>query len=378
MPDPLPREVLVERRLQRALIELGNLRSMNKKLLRSGGLDVEGVVEEIRKTLREEKLVVLDPIKFKRVKLRQEVPVKTTHKESAALAWSDWHLSEKVKSSDSNGINNYDSVVAANRVWELVQKQKKIVTLHQSMYEIERVFLSVLGDMVSGSIHEELRLTNDLTDTAASVLCARILQMAISELKTLNVPIKVDTVIGNHPRLTKMMGTKAQAMTNLDWLIYEMVGESFKNDEQVKFTVHTGQLAIVDYMGWRYVLEHGIDWKNSREEDFEDKIRALFDDPTYREATGLKGSSFDQIVIGNLHKPAFLERTVKNGALVGQNELGQAWRLKPIKAGQVMWGISNDHVRTWDYFVDVTSVKNSKGDNPFGDYAEWFVKKHGR
>lgn len=142
--------------------------------------------------------------------------------------------------------------------------------------------------------------------------------------------------------------------------------------------ITTSQIGTKRLYDWNYVFEHGIDVKNGREEDFEDRVRALFDDPTFREATGYSGSAFDQIIIGNMHKPKFLERTVVNGSYIGQNELGQSWRLKPIRAQQLMWGVSQRHVRTWQYAVDLTHVKTAEATNPFSEYAAWFMKKHGQ
>jgi hypothetical protein len=353
---------------------------MNKKLLRSGGLNAEGTAKEILEILDTERNHVpcLHPVQYKKIKPIGVNPISKDHVEAAALIWSDWHVSEVVKLEDSNGINAYSSTIAANRVWELVQRQKKIITLHRSLYPIKFIWLSILGDMINGSIHEELRLTNDLTDPASVVLAARLLQFALIELKTLGLPIVIDCVVGNHPRMTAKMPTKAQAMTSFDWIVYEMVRDAFRDDKQIAIRVHTGQIGTVEVLGWRYVLEHGIDWKNGHEEEFEDKIRALFDDPIYRAATGLKGTAFDQILIGNLHKCAVLERTIKNGALTGQNELGMNWRLKPIRAQQVMWGISKGHVKTWSYAVDVTDIKDDSGSNPFVTYAKGYMERYGR
>jgi hypothetical protein len=378
MPDPLPPEELLRRKLERAQIELSQLRSMNKRLLRQGGVNVEGVVGEMLEMLKGDRELILSPIKYKPISLKKELPINPGHKETLAAAWSDFHIAETVNLEDSNGINVYNSIIGANRFWDHVQTQKKIATIHSSLYPIEQYWIQMLGDMISGSIHEELRLTNDLTDQAAIILASRLLQMGIVEIKALGIPIRIDTVVGNHPRTTIKVPTKQQARTSMDWVLYEMLATHFAKDDQVDIHVHTGQLAVVNQYGWRYVLEHGIDWKNGAEEAFEDRIRALFDDPVYRKATGLTGAAFDQIVIGNLHKPAFLERTIKNGSLIGQNELGQAWRLKPIKAAQLMWGISKSHVRTWEYQVDLTDVKSDKADNPFSEYAKWFVKRHGR
>lgn len=319
------------------------------------------------------------PTKFAAVKSQHlKAPVDANHSEIACLALSDWHLAEKVDLLGSNGINVYNTLIGANRLWHIVQRFKQVFAIHRHAFKITKVWIPVLGDMLSGSIHPEFLTTNDMSDHAATLLGCRMLRMVIEELLTLEVPIQLDCVVGNHPRTTIKVPTKDIAHTNWDWQMYEFTKMWFEKNKQVEVNVHTSQLKDVDMFGHRYVIEHGIEWKNTREEDFESSIRDIMDDSIYREATGITGPAFDNIVIGNLHKPAFMERTVKNGSLIGQNELGQQWRLKPIKAQQLAWGISRSHVRTWQYQLDATRIKSMKAENPFSEFALNFLKDHGR
>ena len=299
------------------------------------------------------------------------------HKETAVVCCSDLHLTETVRPEDANGVNIYNSIIGANRLWEHAQKVKTLINLHRQMYQIERIWSPLLGDIINGTIHEEYVATNDLSDPAAVVLGGRLLCMFYRELESLGLPILIDAVHGNHPRLTNKVPTKRQAHTNLDWMIYEHLKDMFHGDDQIQLDICTAQLGMRRLYDWNYVFEHGIGVKNGAEEAFEDRIRALYDDPIYRRATGYQGASFDQAVIGNLHTAKFLERTVVNGSYIGQNELGQSWRLKPIKAQQLMWGVSKHHVRTWQYEVDMTDIKHASPDNPFSEYATYFMKQHG-
>lgn len=349
--------------------------------MRRGGFAVEESIDQFKQILGEAPvpaLFELTPAAIAKPKLRLQPPVKDGHIEKAAGVWSDWHVSETVRPEDANGVNAYSSVICSNRVWDVVQTEKQIITLHQALYKIDEFWLMVLGDMINGSIHPELALTNDLLDPAAAILAATLMQMGIEELKTLGIPINIDCIVGNHPRLSLKMPTKRQAHQSFDWVVYEMVANYFRKDDQVKVNVHTGQMGIREVFGWRYIFEHGIDVKNGREEEFEDRLRALYDDGIYRRATKMRGTSFDMAVIGNMHKGKWLERVMVNGCLTGQNELGMSWRLKPIKAQQFLWGITEKHVRTWKYAVDVTRNVSTKADNPFSEFTKWFMKKHGR
>jgi len=299
------------------------------------------------------------------------------HSEIVVVPSSDLHLAETVRPEDANGINFYNTVVAANRLWEHAQTAKHIIGIHRSVYNIEKIWSPLLGDVTNGTIHQEYVATNDLTDAAAVILGARLMGMFYKELATLGIPIEIDAVHGNHPRLTPKMPTKNQAHTNLDWQLYEMLADRFTGNDQIKLDICTSQIGRKKLYDWTYLFEHGISVKRRDIDGFEDHLRSLFDDPVYREATGNQGAAFDQAVIGNLHTPMLHALSVVNGSYIGQNELGQSWRLAPIRAQQLMWGVSRRHVRTWNYAVELTHIKHERPDNPFSDYAAWFVKRHG-
>jgi hypothetical protein len=358
------------------------IREQRKQLnkVNARGFGYDDFVDEYKKLIAEEKKnpFVYMPSKVSKLAPQSAAPIDKNHSEIACLALSDWHLTEVVKLADSNYINVYNSAIAANRLWAIVQKFKTIVQMHRAMYKIEKIWLSMLGDMISGSIHPEYLVTNDGTDQVATLLCQRLCRMVVNEILELGLPIEIDCVVGNHPRTTIKVPTKGIAHTNHDWVVYMFLAEMFDGDKRVKVNVHPSQIAPVYQYDHRYILEHGIDWTNGKEEVFESKIRDLMDDQIYREATDLKGTAFDQVVIGNLHKPAFLERTIKNGSLIGQNELGQNWRLKPIRAQQLMWGISRTKDRTFQYPLDVTRVRSNKVENPMSDWAVAFMRKNGR
>lgn len=372
MPKPLDPVVRLTREVQRLRYDNTVLRAVTKKLGRRGA-GYDDFIAELRGFLKDDKFTYKTSAFVKPTN-----PFDPNHEEIAAAACSDLHLTENVRLQDSNGINVYNTPIAANRLWTHSQKIKSILARHMAMYKLRYLWVPMLGDMINGTIHPEQITTNDLSDTAAVVLCSRLLHMFIEELKGLGLPIYIDTIVGNHPRTTAKMPTKRQAHSNLDWLVYENLVDKFRDDDQVTINVWTSQIGMCKHYDFRYVFEHGIDVRNGREEELEDRIRALFDDPTYRQATKLGGASFDQIVIGNLHKPKFLERTIVNGSYTGQNELGQSWRLKPIRSQQLMWGISKKQVRTWQYAIDLTDIKSQKPENPFSEYAVHFMKKHGR
>lgn len=358
--------VTTAKQLERTRRENARIKKLNQGLI---------VVENKHDDFLSELARVLESEKRRPIaKFAQARPVNIKHSEIVMKAMSDLHLAEKVNREECNGINEYGVMIAANRLWEDKVATEKIINLHSSLYRVDKISVLVLGDMISGTIHPEQVTTNELSDPAAVILTARLLAIYFRELSKLGIPIELDCIHGNHPRMTPKMPTKKQAHTNLDWLIYEMLKTDLERDG-ITVNVHKSQMALKKVYGHTYAFEHGIGVASGKEEDFEDRVRAMFDDPVYRKATGHTGASFDQLVIGNMHKPKFLERTIVNGCYVGQNELGQSWRLKPISPKQLMWGVSKDRARTWEYMIDVDTT-SKKVDNPVSDYAAWFLRNN--
>lgn len=343
-------------------------------------MSFETVVDEFKDFIKREKSSAVKsrskPYTVPRPKIKTAV-FDADHSEVATLILSDWHGSETVRYEEANGVNRYNSRVMANRVWAIVDKFKRIVRGHQAMYNIEKIWVMVLGDMIHGSIHPENVLTNDLLDVPAAILVSRLLIMAFEELRTLGVPIEADCTVGNHPRIALLkMPTKRQAHTSYDWIIYTILANHFENDPQVDIRINTGQFGIVDQLGHRVIMEHG--YGATGQQDMVARVRSMFDNPVYRNQTGMTGSSVDFLCVGDKHRAQLGEGYIVNGCLSGSNELGTAWRLQPIGAIQQMFGISAKQIPTWSYPLDVSDVQSESPDNPFSEYACTFVDEHGR
>lgn len=381
MTAPLSQAVKDARLIERLQLDNTRLRGLNRTLSRNQGMAFEQVVDQFKEFLDSDESFekfVITPTHYPKHKSLTKSVFDKDHTEIAALVFSDPHLSETIRFEDTNGINKYGSVITANRMFRIFDAFKRILRGHQTMYAIDKIWLLLLGDMISGSIHEELILTNDLLDIPAAVLMARLLIMAIHELKTLGLPIEIDATVGNHARTLVKMPAKRQAQLSFDWMIYVMVQQAFQNDRQVKIRVHTGQFGMVQQYGHRVVFEHGYGAKNGDEVNVEKRIRAMFDSPIYRKATGLKGTSLDYVILADKHQFKFGERWMVNGCLSGSNEYGMANRFEPIGALQGMFGISRKRIPSWVYPLDATSIVSDSVDNSFSECAKAFMKEHGR
>jgi len=188
-------------------------------------------------------------------------------------------------------------------------------------------------------------------------------------------------------RIDEHMPHKYQAQRTLDWLIYQSVIEKFSDHPNVTIRQEVSPFIFENIRGHRHLFCHGMqvgfrnspDAQNKAIASFLALARGLFDTPEFRRKTGLVGETFSRACIGDIHIPITFPRFKSNGSLNGQNELGVNWQLEPIPAGQQIWGVSDKHQETWQYFLECTQIQRAKEDfNHYGIFAADYAKRIGR
>jgi hypothetical protein len=327
----------------------------------------------------------------KAAKPLRKSPVSKGHTEDAVLVISDTHFGDVIRREDTSGFPEYDLVIAGNRMGYIAQQAKQVLCLHRAMYPIKTLYVPVLGDIGNGDLHDAPK-SNALFIPAQIHFSYHMLRFLIEDLLTLVKDGTIENIVllfsvGNHMRMSedKNMPTKMQAQRTFDWLIYQFVIEKFKGTKGI--TIHDTMSPFIfeNIRGHRYMFNHGMEvgYRNSPEvqakamSGFINHIRALFDSPIYRKATGLQGETFSRAVIGDIHVPTSFPRILSNGSLNGQNELGVNWGLEVIPAGQWLFGVSDKHIQTWQYFLDCTHVQRAN-QNGYATFAKEYEDRFSR
>jgi hypothetical protein len=363
--------------IQRLRDENTKLRRLGRNMVREG-FDLDQAITGIKEFLANDTAQIFHA-KFPPVP-RPQVSSRSLYDEYspevACLTLSDWHIAERVYKNSVIGLNDHDTLIASNKLWTIVEKFCTIVRRHEAMYPISSIWIPVLGDMSNGSIHQELILSNDLLDIPACILVSRLMIMVLERIKCLGKPIRVDCVVGNHPRTTEKMPTSVQAVTSLDWLAYIMVQQYFEGDPLVTIYAHESQQAFVQIMGHSVIVEHGYGCSGKNMSELDNSIRAIFDSKEVRSFTGNAGPAIDFVCLGDKHVPTVGPGYMINGSLSASTGLTTAWRLKPIKCVQQCWGISESNIPSFYYAL--TATGNRKTDNPFSKYTASFLEAYGR
>jgi hypothetical protein len=171
------------------------------------------------------------------------------------LGWSDLHASEVVTLEGTRGMNEYSWDIMLDRM----QQTQETVFSHAEHFgfAISRMVLGMLGDMLSGDIHEELAITNDRPTVDAVVDLAYDHAPWISRFADRFGAVHVVAIPGNHPRFAKKPSAK-QYYNNADWLFYKLLEALLKDDSRITFDIPRSSMAVTMLCErWRMLMMHG-------------------------------------------------------------------------------------------------------------------------
>lgn len=182
-------------------------------------------------------------------------------KESEAVAFliaSDWHIAERVDSNKLNGLNEYNLDIAKKRAETFFKNGLRLIKIQQDV-KIEKVVLALLGDFVSGNIHDELMESNYLLPIEEAIFVQNLLASGVEYLlkdKSLK-EIIIPCHSGNHGRITSDRRISTEAGNSLEYFVYHQLANHFKKEPRVKFLISEGYHSYIDVYNYKIRFHHG-------------------------------------------------------------------------------------------------------------------------
>jgi hypothetical protein len=196
------------------------------------------------------------PGKYKEIKVSKNSKVKS--EAAGIIVCSDWHIEELVDPDTVNGLNDYNLSIMEERWKRYIKHSVKLFDKEAQSTRVETLVFAILGDMMTGYLHEECLENNQLSPLEAAVLLREMLHQAIDYfLKHTDVPIKIPCCYGNHGRLTKKKKHGRGASDNLEWMLYNLLAVDYKNNPRVDFAVSKGYLNYVSLFDKTLCFHHG-------------------------------------------------------------------------------------------------------------------------
>lgn len=164
---------------------------------------------------------------------------------------SDFHLG----ASNYNQFGKYSSDIAGSRLWQYLAEIQQIQKIHNS----ENAYVLLLGDILNGNIHYTTQLENRENVVEQVQAAAELLAEFVYELSSSFSNVYVNSVAGNHTRLS-MKKDNVLRGERLDNLIPWYMKAVLRNVENVRFIDednYDATIGKVDIRGNEYLLVHG-------------------------------------------------------------------------------------------------------------------------
>lgn len=172
---------------------------------------------------------------------------------------SDVHGDERVKKSQVNGVNEYNKDIAQKSVNDYFCVVAKLIKVHQREYDVFNHILHLGGDFISGSIHDDLKESQDMQPTEAIWMVGGWILSGIKYLRKEcpDVKLVIPCSMGNHSRITEKQRIQTEYGNSLELLLYNRLAEYFENDDNVEFIIGDSYFTYVTVYGKVFAFHHG-------------------------------------------------------------------------------------------------------------------------
>lgn len=183
---------------------------------------------------------------------------KTKGQSTAVLVLTDWHIGETVEPEKVNGLNEFNLKVAKRRVERCFQKALERLELARQEAKIDTLIVAILGDLISGAIHEELLESDECSPIESSIIAKDLIASGLDFLlRESGCRLIVPCVYGNHGRTTHKMRVSTAAENSYEYMVYCDLASRFRQEKNIDFLISKGLHCYLTAHGQRLRFTHG-------------------------------------------------------------------------------------------------------------------------
>lgn len=259
------------------------------------------------------------------------------------LLLSDWHFGEVIDPRQVDGFNEYDADVALARWERVINETPATIQRHLHGYSLDYAVIGLLGDMLSGDIHDELSNTNSYPiPEVISTWVPRI----VAGLKHLADELPVERIVvpcvdGNHDRTGKKMGAKQRATSSWSWVIYQWIADSLKDDDRFTFLISRSSEVWLPIYDLRTLFVHGDSARGGGGIGgiWPPIMRYVHKTQTAHQAMH---RPVDYVCMGHFHQWTIGKNFLINGSGKGFDEFARSMSFPPERAQQALFAVTPD------------------------------------
>jgi hypothetical protein len=259
----------------------------------------------------------------------------------AVFLTSDWHCEEQVDPKTIENRNEYNPEIASRRLKKMWKSALKVVEKERRLSTINEMIIGVLGDLITGYIHDELLESNFLSPTQAIELAQDELVAGLTfmadngKFKKIHVPC----CVGNHGRTTQKRRVSTGNYNSYEWYMYRQVAKYFESDDRFDFSVADGYHLSQDVLGTNLRYHHGEHVRygggvGGLTIPFNKAVQAW-------NKNNPKPADFD--CMGHYHSLHFLPDGIINGSVIGWNAFANSIKARYEEPQQALFLVAKDH-----------------------------------
>ena len=223
---------------------------------------------------------------------------------------TDTHKGAVQEPNEIEGFNAFNPDISHDRSIRFAEEAVKWANFMKLAYRIEEASVIITGDLISGDIHDELRITNAYPTPVQVVESAKDIAEQIQIIAPHFKKVKVHFITeDNHSRLTKKPQAKEAGMNSLNYLVGSMLQAYTASLSNVEMHIYpmlekvievNGRLYLIchghNVRGWMGVPWYGIERKVGKEAQARLQI-------IMQEAERAREIGFHKYVFGHFHTP---------------------------------------------------------------------------
>jgi hypothetical protein len=264
-------------------------------------------------------------------------------REATAIAGlSDVHCEEIVRPGETPVRNEYNPQIADRSIARFFAGYRWLIDFHRQAFSIRDALLWIGGDLMSGHIHEELKESTATPPIKTILWLLPRLKAGIDSLLD-DQKIELLTIVcsyGNHGRNTKKPYRARGAEHNFEWLLYQILADSYAGNPRVRF--------LADPSAHQYVKAYDFDlhFHHGDETNYNGGSGGVTIPLNKSVSQWDKAKHCHYHHFGHWHQYIDMGRYVVNGSVIGYNAYAMSIKAEPEPPQQFFYLLDSKRGKT--------------------------------
>jgi len=181
---------------------------------------------------------------------------RATQPQTMVAPLTDTHVGDRVTFDQTTGINEYNVDIFNKRLYGWTEQIILLANYRRNIADVEELVIPMLGDMVSGDIHEELARTNIGNCMEQMINGAFLISQSLMALSQHFTKVRVAGVVGNHGRMTRKIPSKDKYM-DWDYMLYQWIAAFCAEQPNISFHIPKNFSTIINVANRNILIMHG-------------------------------------------------------------------------------------------------------------------------